>query len=58
LLADDAEARLRFDAYDYLEIFDEDAGRYGARGVACSIDDALRSRAQYVVRPIWGHEQA
>lgn len=41
-LGDDAEARLRGYAYDYLKIFGEDAGRYGANGVACFTEDALR----------------
>ena len=41
-LGDDAETRLRSYAYDYLKIFGEDAGRYGAQGVACFTDDALR----------------
>jgi alkanesulfonate monooxygenase SsuD/methylene tetrahydromethanopterin reductase-like flavin-dependent oxidoreductase (luciferase family) len=41
-LGDGAEARLRSYAYDYLKIFGEEAGRYGANGVACFTDDALR----------------
>jgi len=41
-LGDDAETRLRAYAYDYLKIFGEDAGRYGAQGVACYTEDALR----------------
>jgi alkanesulfonate monooxygenase SsuD/methylene tetrahydromethanopterin reductase-like flavin-dependent oxidoreductase (luciferase family) len=41
-LGDDAEARLRGYAYDYLKIFGEDAGQYGAQGVACYSEDALR----------------
>ena len=39
---DDAETRLRAYAYDYLKIFGEDAGRYGAQAVACYTEDALR----------------
>jgi alkanesulfonate monooxygenase SsuD/methylene tetrahydromethanopterin reductase-like flavin-dependent oxidoreductase (luciferase family) len=41
-LGDGAESRLRSYAYDYLKIFGEDAGRYGASGVACYSEDALR----------------
>ena len=41
-LGDDAETRLRRYAYDYLRIFGEDAGKYGAQGVACFTPDALR----------------
>jgi alkanesulfonate monooxygenase SsuD/methylene tetrahydromethanopterin reductase-like flavin-dependent oxidoreductase (luciferase family) len=41
-LGDDAENRLRSYAYDYLKIFGEEAGRYGAKGVACHTEDALR----------------
>jgi alkanesulfonate monooxygenase SsuD/methylene tetrahydromethanopterin reductase-like flavin-dependent oxidoreductase (luciferase family) len=41
-LGDDAESRLRSYAYDYLKIFGEDAGRYGASNVACFTTDALR----------------
>jgi alkanesulfonate monooxygenase SsuD/methylene tetrahydromethanopterin reductase-like flavin-dependent oxidoreductase (luciferase family) len=41
-LGDGAEARLRSYAYDYLKIFGEDAGRYGAGGVVCYTEDALR----------------
>jgi len=41
-LGDDAETRLRSYAYDYLKIFGEDAGHYGAQGVACFTEDALR----------------
>jgi alkanesulfonate monooxygenase SsuD/methylene tetrahydromethanopterin reductase-like flavin-dependent oxidoreductase (luciferase family) len=41
-LGDDAENRLRSYAYDYLKIFGEEAGRYGADGVACHTEDALR----------------
>jgi alkanesulfonate monooxygenase SsuD/methylene tetrahydromethanopterin reductase-like flavin-dependent oxidoreductase (luciferase family) len=41
-LGPDAEARLRQYAYDYLVIFGEDAGRFGAGAVACFTPDALR----------------
>jgi alkanesulfonate monooxygenase SsuD/methylene tetrahydromethanopterin reductase-like flavin-dependent oxidoreductase (luciferase family) len=41
-LGDGAEDRLRRYAYDYLKIFGEDAGRYGAASVACFTPEALR----------------
>jgi alkanesulfonate monooxygenase SsuD/methylene tetrahydromethanopterin reductase-like flavin-dependent oxidoreductase (luciferase family) len=41
-LGDDAETRLRTYAYDYLKIFGEAAGQYGAQSVACFTPDALR----------------
>jgi alkanesulfonate monooxygenase SsuD/methylene tetrahydromethanopterin reductase-like flavin-dependent oxidoreductase (luciferase family) len=41
-IGEDAETRLRAYAYDYLKIFGEDAGRYGAQAVACYTEDALR----------------
>jgi alkanesulfonate monooxygenase SsuD/methylene tetrahydromethanopterin reductase-like flavin-dependent oxidoreductase (luciferase family) len=41
-LGDDAEHRLRRYAYDYLKIFGEDAGRFGAQSVACFTPEALR----------------
>jgi alkanesulfonate monooxygenase SsuD/methylene tetrahydromethanopterin reductase-like flavin-dependent oxidoreductase (luciferase family) len=41
-LGDGAEDRLRGYAYDYLKIFGEDAGKYGADGVACFTPEALR----------------
>lgn len=37
-----AEDRLRQYAYDYLKIFGDDAGRYGAQSVACFTPAALR----------------
>jgi alkanesulfonate monooxygenase SsuD/methylene tetrahydromethanopterin reductase-like flavin-dependent oxidoreductase (luciferase family) len=37
-----AEDRLRGYAYDYLRIFGEEAGRYGASAVACFTPEALR----------------
>ncbi len=42
-LGDGAEDRLRAYAYDYLKIFGEDAGQFGAKSVACFTPDALRS---------------
>jgi alkanesulfonate monooxygenase SsuD/methylene tetrahydromethanopterin reductase-like flavin-dependent oxidoreductase (luciferase family) len=41
-LGADAEQRLRDYAYDYLRIFGEEAGQYGAQSVACYTPDALR----------------
>lgn len=41
-LGPDAEDRLRQYAYDYLKIFGEEAGQYGAQSVACFTPDALR----------------
>ena len=41
-LGDGAEDRLRAYAYEYLKIFGEDAGQYGAQSVACYTPDALR----------------
>ena len=41
-LGDGAETRLRGYAYDYLKIFGEDAGNYGATSVACFTAEALR----------------
>jgi len=41
-LGDGAEDRLRAYAYDYLKIFGEEAGQYGAQSVACFTPDALR----------------
>lgn len=37
-----AEDRLRTYAHDYLKIFGDDAGRFGAQSVACYTPDALR----------------
>jgi alkanesulfonate monooxygenase SsuD/methylene tetrahydromethanopterin reductase-like flavin-dependent oxidoreductase (luciferase family) len=54
-LGDGAEARLRSYAYDYLKIFGEEAGQYGANGVACFTDDALR-RAVDQIRAAGAHE--
>jgi alkanesulfonate monooxygenase SsuD/methylene tetrahydromethanopterin reductase-like flavin-dependent oxidoreductase (luciferase family) len=41
-LGDDAEDRLRRYAYDYLKIFGEEAGQFGAQSVACYTPEALR----------------
>jgi alkanesulfonate monooxygenase SsuD/methylene tetrahydromethanopterin reductase-like flavin-dependent oxidoreductase (luciferase family) len=41
-LGDGAEDRLRRYAYDYLRIFGEEAGKFGAQAVACYTPDALR----------------
>jgi alkanesulfonate monooxygenase SsuD/methylene tetrahydromethanopterin reductase-like flavin-dependent oxidoreductase (luciferase family) len=41
-LGDGAEDRLRRYAYDYLRIFGEEAGQYGAQAVACFTPEALR----------------
>lgn len=41
-LGDGAEDRLRTYAYEYLKVFGEDAGRYGADSVACFTPEALR----------------
>jgi alkanesulfonate monooxygenase SsuD/methylene tetrahydromethanopterin reductase-like flavin-dependent oxidoreductase (luciferase family) len=41
-LGEGAEDRLRRYAYDYLKIFGEEAGQYGAQSVACFTPDALR----------------
>ena len=47
-LGADAETRLRQYAYDYLKIFGEEAGQYGAQGVACFTPDALRQAVDNV----------
>jgi alkanesulfonate monooxygenase SsuD/methylene tetrahydromethanopterin reductase-like flavin-dependent oxidoreductase (luciferase family) len=41
-LGEGAEDRLRRYAYDYLKIFGEEAGQYGAQSVACFTPEALR----------------
>jgi alkanesulfonate monooxygenase SsuD/methylene tetrahydromethanopterin reductase-like flavin-dependent oxidoreductase (luciferase family) len=41
-LGDGAEDRLRGYAFDYLKIFGDDAGTYGANAVACYTPEALR----------------
>jgi hypothetical protein len=41
-LGGDGEHRLRRYAYDYLKIFGEEAGQFGAQSVACYTPDALR----------------
>lgn len=41
-LGDDAEARLRSYAYDYMKVFGDDTGRWAADSVACFTPDALR----------------
>jgi alkanesulfonate monooxygenase SsuD/methylene tetrahydromethanopterin reductase-like flavin-dependent oxidoreductase (luciferase family) len=41
-LGDGAEDRLRRYAYEYLKIFGEEAGQYGAQSVACFTPEALR----------------
>ena len=45
-LGPDAETQLRQYAYDYLKIFGEEAGQYGAQSVACFTPDALRPRGR------------
>jgi alkanesulfonate monooxygenase SsuD/methylene tetrahydromethanopterin reductase-like flavin-dependent oxidoreductase (luciferase family) len=54
-LGPDAEARLRKYAYDYLRIFGEEAGQYGAQGVVCFTPEALR-RAVDNIRAAGAHE--
>ena len=54
-LGPDAEDRLRTYAYDYLRIFGEEAGQYGAQSVACFTPEALR-RAVDNVRAAGAHE--
>ena len=41
-LGDGAEDRLRRYAYDYLKVFGEEAGQFGAQSVACFPPEALR----------------
>jgi alkanesulfonate monooxygenase SsuD/methylene tetrahydromethanopterin reductase-like flavin-dependent oxidoreductase (luciferase family) len=41
-LGDDGEDRLRTYAYDYLKVFGEGVGQYGAKSVACFTPTALR----------------
>ena len=41
-LGDGAEDRLRRYAYDYLKVFGEEAGQFGAQSVACFTPEALR----------------
>lgn len=54
-LGDDAEDRLRRYAYDYLKIFGEEAGRFGAQSVACFTPEALR-KAVDGIRAAGAHE--
>ena len=54
-LGPDAEDRLRTYAYDYLKIFGEEAGQYGAQSVACFTPDALRTAVDRI-RAAGAHE--
>ena len=54
-LGPDAEDRLRTYAYDYLKIFGEDAGQYGAQSVACFTPEALRTAVDSI-RAAGAHE--
>ena len=54
-LGDGAEDRLRRYAYDYLKIFGEEAGQYGAQGVACFTPETLQ-RAVDDIRAAGAHE--
>jgi alkanesulfonate monooxygenase SsuD/methylene tetrahydromethanopterin reductase-like flavin-dependent oxidoreductase (luciferase family) len=47
-LGDGAEQRLRAYAYDYLKIFGEGAGQFGAQSVACFSADALRRAVDHI----------
>ena len=47
-LGDDAEDRLRAYAYDYLKVFGEDAGKFGAASVACFTPEALQRAVRNV----------
>jgi alkanesulfonate monooxygenase SsuD/methylene tetrahydromethanopterin reductase-like flavin-dependent oxidoreductase (luciferase family) len=49
-LGPDAEERLRRYAHDYLVIFGEEAGAYGAAGVACFTAEALRRAVEQIAR--------
>jgi len=54
-LGPDAEDRLRRYAYDYLKVFGEEAGQFGAQSVACFTPDALR-HAVASIRAAGAHE--
>jgi alkanesulfonate monooxygenase SsuD/methylene tetrahydromethanopterin reductase-like flavin-dependent oxidoreductase (luciferase family) len=54
-LGSDAEDRLRGYAYDYLKIFGEAAGQYGAQSVACFTPEALRAAVDGI-RAAGAHE--
>ena len=54
-LGPDAEDRLRTYAYDYLKIFGEEAGQYGAQSVACFTPEALRTAVDSI-RAAGAHE--
>src|SRR5690606_37287680 len=54
-LGDDAEDRLRRYAYDYLKVFGEEAGQFGAQSVACFTPEALRAAVDGI-RAAGAHE--
>ena len=54
-LGTDAEERLRRYAYDYLKVFGEEAGQYGAQSVACFTPEALRAAVEGI-RAAGAHE--
>ncbi|MFA5883470.1 MAG: LLM class flavin-dependent oxidoreductase [Acidimicrobiia bacterium] len=54
-LGPDAEDRLRQYAYDYLKVFGEAAGQYGAQSVACFTPEALRAAVDGI-RAAGAHE--
>ncbi|MBM3660134.1 MAG: LLM class flavin-dependent oxidoreductase [Actinobacteria bacterium] len=54
-LGPDAEDRLRRYAYDYLKVFGEEAGQFGAQGVACFTPESLR-KAVDSIRAAGAHE--
>ena len=54
-LGDGAEDRLRRYAYDYLKVFGEEAGQFGAQSVACFTPEALRAAVDGI-RAAGAHE--
>jgi alkanesulfonate monooxygenase SsuD/methylene tetrahydromethanopterin reductase-like flavin-dependent oxidoreductase (luciferase family) len=54
-LGPDAEDRLRRYAYDYLKVFGEEAGQFGAQQVTCFTAEALRSAVEGI-RAAGAHE--
>jgi alkanesulfonate monooxygenase SsuD/methylene tetrahydromethanopterin reductase-like flavin-dependent oxidoreductase (luciferase family) len=54
-LGPDAEDRLRRYAYDYLKVFGEEAGQFGAQSVACFTPEALREAVDGI-RAAGAHE--
>jgi alkanesulfonate monooxygenase SsuD/methylene tetrahydromethanopterin reductase-like flavin-dependent oxidoreductase (luciferase family) len=49
-LGDDAEERLRTYAYDYLKVFGEGVGQFGAKSVACFTRSSLRAAVEAIRR--------